>query len=146
MRVQKSIEIEAPPERIWPYLVEPEKILDWYFPLQKFEYTGQQRGGVGAPVYFQQKAPGGSMKLNCVITEWVENTRLSFKMTSGNMLKSYQERWSVEATPSGTRFTFAEQYEFPFRVLDQVIGPLAQRSSEAAVEKMLTRLKNLVES
>jgi uncharacterized protein YndB with AHSA1/START domain len=146
MRVQKSIAIEAPPERIWPYLVEPEKILEWYFPLQEFEYTSQQRGGVGAPLYFQEKTSGGTMKLNCVITEWVENETLAFKMTSGNMLKSYQERWSVEATPSGSRFTFGEQGEFPNWILDKVIGPLAQRSSESTVEKMLTRLKSLVES
>ncbi len=29
MKVQRSIEIAAPPEKIWPFLVEPEKILKW---------------------------------------------------------------------------------------------------------------------
>ena len=48
MRVQRSIEIAAPPERIWPFLVEPEKIRQWCITFQKLEYTGDQRSGMGA--------------------------------------------------------------------------------------------------
>jgi uncharacterized protein YndB with AHSA1/START domain len=27
--VSMSIDIEAPPEEVWPYLVEPEKTMEW---------------------------------------------------------------------------------------------------------------------
>ena len=37
MRVQRSIEIAAPPAKIWPFLVEPEKVLKWCITLEKFE-------------------------------------------------------------------------------------------------------------
>ena len=146
MRVQRSIEIAAPPEKIWPFLAEPEKILKWYVPLQKFEYTGEQRGSVGAPFYFEEKAAGRLMKLNCVVTEWVENERFAFSMTSGNMLKSYEERWTMEATPSGSRFTFMEQGELPYGIIGRLMGPLAQRGSAATVEQMLAKLKSLAEA
>lgn len=146
MRVQKSIEIAAPPEKIWPFLVEPENILKWYIPLQKFEYTSEQRSGVGAPFNYEEKVAVGVIKLNCVVTEWVENERLAFSMTSGNMLKSYGERWTVEATPSGSRFTFMEQGEFSYGIIGRVMGPLAQRSSGATVVKMLAKLKSLAEA
>jgi hypothetical protein len=53
------------------------------------------------------------MKLNCGVTGWIENERLAFRMTSGNMLKSYEERWILEATLSVSRFTFMEQGELP---------------------------------
>lgn len=69
MKVQRSIEIAAPPEKIWPFLVEPDKILKWCITLEKFEYTGEQRSGVGTPFYFEEKAAGGLMKLNFVVTE-----------------------------------------------------------------------------
>jgi len=145
MKVQRSIEIMAPPEKIWPFLVEPIKTLEWYIPLQKFEYTSDQSRKVGAPFYFEEKLPTGTMKLNCEVTEWVENESFAFKMTSGSMMKSYEERWSVEATQSGGRFTFAEQGELP-GIFGRFIGAIAERSSGGTIEKMLAKLKSLVEA
>jgi len=146
MSVQKWIEIETPPDELWTFLTEPEKILEWYIPLQRFEYTTEQQGGVGAPFYFEHKTPMGTMKLNCVVTEWVENEVFAFKMTSGNLIKGYAERWTVEATPSGSRFTFTEEVDLPFGAIGRWIQPLAQRSSGATVEKILTRLKSLAQA
>ncbi len=146
MRVQKSVEIAAPPEKIWPFLVEPEKILEWCITLEKFEYTSEQRGGVGTIFYFEEKAAGRLMKLNFAVTEWVENKRIAFHKTSGNSVKGYEQSWTVEAAPSGSRFTFMEQVELPYGILGKIIGLFARRSSEATVGKMLARLKSLVEA
>ena len=145
MEVTKSIEIAVPPETLWPYISEPLSILEWYIPLIKFEYTSEQRNKVGAPFYYEEKTPGGTMKLSCVITEWDENKQFAFKMTSGNMLKSYQERWIVEATSSGSRFTFMEKGELDLGIIGKIIGSLAARSSAATVDKMLVKLKSLAE-
>jgi len=144
MRVQRSIEIAAPPGKIWPFLVEPEKILKWCITLQKFEYTGEQRSGVGTPFYFEEKAVG-VMKLNFAVTDWVENERLAFSLTSGKGVKAYEQRWTIEATPPGSRFTFMEQVELPFGIIGKLLGLVGQRSSEAHVGEMLAKLKSLVE-
>ena len=146
MKVQRSIEIAAPPEKIWPFLAEPGKILEWYIPLQKFEYTSEQHGGVGAPLYFEEKVAGQLMKLNCEVTEWVENEKIAFSMTSGKGMKTYGEGWTIEATPSGSRFTFTEQGELPYGFIGKLMEPLAQSMSGAAIEKMLAKLKSLAEA
>jgi uncharacterized protein YndB with AHSA1/START domain len=146
MRVEKSIEIAAPPEKVWPFLAEPNKVLEWYIPLQKFEYTSEQRGGVGAPLYFEEKVAGQLMKLNCEVTEWVENEKLAFKMTSGKGMKSYEEIWTIKATPSGSKFTFTEQGELPYGTISKLIEPLAQCMSGATINKMLAKLKSLAEA
>ncbi|MBA7696749.1 hypothetical protein ES703_105400 [subsurface metagenome] len=146
MRVQRSIEITAPPEKIWPFLVEPEKILKWFTLLQKFEYTGEQRSGVGTPFYYEEKSGGRLMKLNYVVTEWVENERLAFSMTSGTGVKGYEQSWTVEATPDGSRFTFMENVELPFGIIGKLIGVVGRCSSEATVGKMLPILKSLAET
>jgi hypothetical protein len=67
-------------------------------------------------------------------------------MTSGNMMKSYEERWAVEDTPSGSRFTFSEKGELGLGIFEKFIEMLAKRSSSANVEKILTELKTLAES
>jgi hypothetical protein len=146
MRVEKSIEIAAPLDKIWPFMSEPDKILEWYIPLLKFEYTSEEHNEVGAPFYYEEKTTAGLIKLNCVITEWEENKKVAFKMTSGNMLKSYQERWTVEATASGSRFTFMEQGELSLGIIGKIIEPFAQRGNVVTISKILAELRSLVEA
>ena len=146
MKVQKSIEIAAPPHKIWPFLIEPEKIQKWCITFLKFEYTGEQRSGVGTTFYLEEKAGGPLMKLNFRITEWVENRRVAFSMISGNFVKGYEQSWTVEATPSGSRFTFMEEIKFPYGIIGKIMGLFAKRGSEATVGKMLPKLKGFAEA
>ena len=146
MKVQKSIEIAAPPDKIWPFLIEPERILKWCITFLKLEYTGEQRSGVGTTFYLEEKAGGPLMKLNFRITEWVENERVAFSMISGNFVKGYEQSWTVEATPSGSRFTFMEEVKLPYGIIGKIMGLFGQRGSEATVGKMLPKLKSLAEA
>ena len=146
MKVQKSIEIAAPPDKVWPFLIEPEKILEWCITFLKLEYTGEQRSGVGTTFYLEEKAGGPLMKLNFRIMEWVENERVAFSMISGNFVKGYEQSWTVEATPSGSRFTFMEEVKLPYGVIGKIMGLFGQRGSEATVGKMLPKLKSLAEA
>ena len=146
MKVKKSIEIAVPPEKIWPFLVEPENNLKWCITFLKLEYTGEQRSGVGTPFYLEEKAGGPLMKLNFRITEWVENERVAFSMRSGNFVKGYEQSWTVEVTPSGSRFTFLEEVKLPYGIIGKIMGLFAQRGSEATVGKMLPKLKSLAEA
>ena len=146
MKVQQSIDISTSPEKIWSFLVEPDKILLWCITFKKFEYTSEQHSGIGTTFYVEEKAGGPLMKLKFEVTEWVENERLAFKMTSGTSVKSYEQRWGVSATQSGSIFTFMEQIELPLGFIGKLIGRFIQRSSEAHVKQMLAKLKNSAEN
>ena len=146
MEVKKSIDIAAPPEDVWPFVTDPEEILKWYFPLQKFEYTGEQRDEVGAPIHFEEKVAGLSIRLDCVVTEWAENEAFGFKMVAGQPMKAYRERWTLEDTARGSRFTFLEEGELPYGFVGRLLEPVAERSSAATIEKMLQKLKSLAEA
>ena len=145
MEVKKSIDIDVSPETVWPFMSQPTKILEWYIPLKKFDYTSKKRNRVGAPFYYEEKTGAGLIKLNCVVTEWEEKKKIAFKMISGNMMKSYQERWTIETTATGSRFTFRERGELGLGIIGKIIGPLATRSSAVTVDKMLAELKRLAE-
>jgi len=146
MKVQKSIEIAAPPEKIWPFLVEPDKILKWCITFLKFEYTSEQHSGAGTTFYLEEKAGGPLMKLNFKITEWVENEKVAFSMTSGSFVKGYNQSWTVEKAPSGSSFTFMEEVKLPYGILGKIMGLVAGRGSEDTVDKMLPKLKGLAEA
>jgi uncharacterized protein YndB with AHSA1/START domain len=146
MRVQRSIEIAVPPEKIWPFLIEPDKILKWFYLLQKFEYTSEQRSGVGTPFYYEEKSAGRLMKLNYRVTEWVENERLAFSMTSGP-LKKNDQIWSIESTPSGSRFTLIEDIEMPWGIIGKIMEALFVGSIVGKhLDEMLANLKSLAEA
>jgi len=145
MRVQRSIEIGAPPEKIWPFLTEPEKILKWFNLLKRFEYTGDKRSGVGTTFYYEEKSSGQLMKLNYKVTEWVENKKLAFSVTSGSLKKDDQV-WSIEATPTGSRFTMFEDLEMPMGIIGKVIGALfGEMMIGKSMEKILGNLKRMAE-
>ena len=146
MRVEKSIEIASPPPKIWPFFVEPEKVLQWCITFKKFEYTSNQRSGVGTPLYIEEQAGGGLTKMQFEVTEWKDNEKVALRMVSGANYGSYDQQWSLEPIPSGSRFTFREEIILPYGFIGKLIGLIAQRMSAATVDKMLTILKALAES
>ena len=146
MRIHRSIEIAAPAGKIWPFLVEPEKILRWCSPATKVERTGDQNGGAGTSFYFEERAIGRLMKLHFVVTEWVVNERLAFKMTTGNFVNEYEQRYTIETIDSGSRCTCFEDVKLPYGTLGQIALLFRRRSSEGLLKAMLGRLKMLAEA
>ncbi len=145
MKIQRSIDINAPPEKVWPLLVDPEKILKWFTLLQKFEYTGEKHGGVGTTFYYEEKSSGQLLKLHYVVTEWMENKKIAFGVTSGSLKKDDQV-WSIEPTSSGSKFTMFEDLEMPMGVFGKIIGALFGGVMIGKnMEKILVNLKKMAE-
>lgn len=113
--------------------------------MKQFKYTGEQRNGTGTTFYFEEKS-ATLMKLNFVITEWVQNEKLAFKITSGNFVKGYEQFWTIATTPSGSRFTYMEDIKMPYGIFGKFIGLFARFSSKANLKKMLGKLKVLSEA
>jgi uncharacterized protein YndB with AHSA1/START domain len=146
VKVQRSIDIAAAPEKVWPFLVEPEKILKWFNLLRKFEYTGEKRSGVGTTFYYEEKSSGQLMKMNYKVTEWVVNKKIAFGVTSGSLKKDDQV-WSLEATPKGSRFTMFEDLEMPMGIFGKIIGALfGEKMIGKNIEKIIANLKGLAEA
>ena len=145
MKVGQSIEIYAPPEKVWPFLIEPDKVLQWCITFKKFEYKGDQKSGQGTPLYIEEQAGGKLTKMDFVVSEWQENAKLTIQMVSGASYKSYIQHFLLEPLPSGCQFTFMEEIIFPYGVIGRLIGFAAQSMSAATVNKMLVKLKTLAE-
>jgi hypothetical protein len=146
MKIHRSIEIGATNKKIWPFLIDPEKILKWCAPAKKFDRTGEQQGGLGTTFYFEERAAGRLMKLHFVVTEWVVNERVAFKMTSGNVVKGYEQRYLIETIPSGSRCTCYEDVKLPYGIFGQFALLFRRRFSEGLLDVMLGKLKVLAEA
>ena len=146
MKIRKSIEITAAAEKIWPLLVDPANIIKWCSPAQKILHLSEQHGGLGTPFYFEERAMGRLMKLQVVVTEWMVNRSVAFKMSSGNLVRGYEQRYTLEPTPSGIRFTCFENVTLPFGILGKFVEIFRRPISEAHLERMLIKLKSLGEA
>jgi uncharacterized protein YndB with AHSA1/START domain len=141
MRIQKSIEIKAVAEKIWPLLSEPANIAKWCSPAKKMRRTNEQHTGLGTTFYFEERAVGRLMKLNFIVTEWFENHSVTFKMTSGNLVKGYEQRYTLETTKTGIRVTCFEKVKLPFGILGKCFGLFRRPFSEGHLVRMLAELK-----
>ncbi|MFC1965220.1 SRPBCC family protein [Chloroflexota bacterium] len=146
MRREMSVEIAAPSETVWPLLVEPEKLLKWCTILEEFRYTTEQQGGVGAPCYFKERTGGRVVKCHAVVTEWVENQRLTFKMDSSDFWKDYEETWTLEAMPSGCKATIRLRFELPDETAEIIENQSGERRPPPESENVMTNLKRLAEA
>ena len=144
MYVRMTVDIEAPPEIVWPYLVEPEKTVQWFTALKVFEYTSEAKGGVGSTFYWFEEAAGRQYELYFETTEWIENEVFAYRMTEGDF-QSYTERWEIEPIPGGCRFAFNDRIEFkgPFAF---IIDFFAARNARKSGGEILANLKRLAEA
>lgn len=143
--IHKEIIINAGPEKIWPFLAEPEKILKWCFTLESFEYTSSQKGGKNSTFRYTDKGAFHKVEVNCVISEWIENKVSSFKMISGTHFKSYEGTWLIEYGQGRSTFCFEEKTKPRYGIIGKLAGILSERRASAVVEDMLVRLKSNVE-
>jgi uncharacterized protein YndB with AHSA1/START domain len=147
MEVHGSVEIGVPPERVWPLLVEPDSVRKWYVTLRAFRYSDEGHRGPGAHLHVEEQA-AGPMVMSCEFeaTEWVEPRAIGLHMTSGSGVRAYDQRWALEPTATGSRFTFDERVELPFGPLGRLIGAMGQGTSRRHVAEMLSKLKDLAEA
>jgi uncharacterized protein YndB with AHSA1/START domain len=148
MIIENSIHINESKEKIWPYMTDPKKILQWCITFKKFEYTSEQREGIGTTFYVEEKAAGPMpvSKLDFKSTEWIQNEVISFSKISEGGPQKYIQVWKIAPEDSGSKFTFKEEIIMPFGFVGRIIESFAKGISESSVEKMLFQLKNYVES
>ena len=145
MKVSMSVDIDAPPERVWPYLIEPEKTMSWYTSLQKFDYTSD-RPGPDSTFYWEEDVRGKIYWNHFRTTEWVENQVFAYEMTSSSFFKAYTERWEIEPTASGCRFSFNDTLVFPYGLWGKVMGFFGERMAKKSSRQILQNLKRLAEA
>lgn len=139
-----SIDIKADPKKVWPYLVEPKKTMQWYTMLKKFEYDSEKRG-VGSTFYWEEEVRGKIYSNHFKTTEWVENEIFAYEMTSGNFFKSYTERWEIEKTATGCTFSFDDTMVFPYGPFGKIMGIFGEKMAKKSSQEILSNLKRLAE-
>jgi len=150
-RVEKSIEIKAPPEKVWEMLALdrlPEWEEGWKGHLKGVEYTSEVRTPedkyrVGATAHGIPKKQGKSIKLNFEITESLENKKITYRFL---YLKArVHATYILEPVEEGTKFTYVVDYEMPWSILGKILGKLTTVGAGREYERSLENFKSILE-
>lgn len=145
-KVQRSVVIAAPPDRIFPLLVDPREWKRWAIwnqrdPAMKIEYSGAA-SGVGARWSWQSKTEGnGAMEFVAAVPHRHVDYSLSFPelgMTSRGVL-------TLVPDGAGTRVSWTNEGDMGNNPLNRYFGLMMDSMVGPDFEAGLRNLKSLVE-
>jgi len=145
VRMEKSIEIKAPREKVWGMLAL-ERWSEWlvgaagaFLDLKNLKFTSEvntpeDKYRVGASAY-----PSAHPKADFKVTESIENEKITY-LHGGEATMTY----ILKPTDEGTRLTYVMDSEFK-STLDKILMKIFGRVGERDVERSLEKLKGILE-
>ena len=145
MKVQGSIEIAAPPQKIWALLTKRETMSQVFPWCERFDFVGEQRSGVGGMFYLVEKLDGRTMRYLFEITEWEENKKLASRQVLGDVKKA-EVVFTIEAAEAGSRFTLVYDGVLPGWIIGKIMELFVGKRFKKKAEEDLANIKRLAEA
>jgi carbon monoxide dehydrogenase subunit G len=146
-RMENSIEIMAPPEKVWEMLAL-DRLTEWVpgyeRDLKSVEYTSEistpeDKFRVGASARGIPKKKG---EFNFEIMESLENQKFTYRLSGSlNVLVTS----ILEPVQQGTKFTYVFDYEMPWGFLGKIIEKVSISDLKKESERSLENFKGIVE-
>jgi len=142
-RVEKSIEIGAPPEKVWPMLYW-DRLPEWLNGIKEAEYTSEEKDSVGATAHVVGETARIKVEWDIEITEYIENKKATWRSTAGNLTAIGLT--TLKPTEVGTELTLMMDYDLPYSILGKIVDKLmVGREMEKGFERSLEKLKKILE-
>lgn len=125
MRIQHSLEIDAPPSRVWELTVDVEALPDLTPTLTDVARLDQGPLGIGSTVRIKQPAQRAKI---WTVTEFDENRRFSWTTRSAGTVMT--GRHELAETPTGTTNTLTVEMTGP---IGSLVGTLVRRQIRTAI-------------
>ena len=144
-RLEKSIEIKAPPEKVWEMLAF-DRYLEWDEGTQKNAKSEEYTSEVHTPEDKYRVGATAHMTLNkgdlyLEITESLENEKMTYRLEGTfDGIVTY----SLEPVEKGTKLTYAADAKFRSTLMN-ILYKLFQRVAKKELERSLEKLKSILD-
>ncbi len=144
MRVERSTEIAAPPERVYEVVMDPRRLGEWVTIHDSLV-----------------DAPDGELREGSELTQCLRLAHRRFKVRwrvvqddcprrvvwegHGPIHSHARVIYELEPNREGTRFSYANEYDLPGGPLGRMAARTLSHMTEREVDATLARLKRLVE-
>jgi len=144
MRVERDIEIAAPPERVYDLVMNPRRLEDWVTIHHHLEEAPEGNLERGSQLTQCLKLAGRRFHVRWTV---VENDACRRVVWDGKGPVHSHARVVYEFEPNrdGTRFSYTNEFDLPGGVLGRMAGSAVRRVTAKELDTTLKRLKHLVE-
>lgn len=143
MKLKGTVCIEAPAEQVWAVLADVANVQDWVGPINQSYCEGEQTQGVGT-VRVCHLAGGTTIKEEWI--EWEEGDFFTYQAENAPMMKSAQNRWSVQARGEKTLLTTESEVILKGGIFGRLLEPLMRLMTSRMGNSSLAGFKYLVEN
>ena len=139
-KVERSITINAPIEKVFSYISNPSNEPEWQAgAIEIREVTGQ---GVRQRYAWTYKIMGIPFKGDSEVTEYIPNERYGHKSTGG-IVSTWAYNFKTEG--GGTRLDFVIDFTIPVPVLGKFAERMVIRQNEREADHATATLKEILE-
>ncbi|MFQ5891314.1 MAG: SRPBCC family protein [Candidatus Methanofastidiosia archaeon] len=146
-RIESSIEIEAPVEKVFTFFADP-KSMEKMIPEDaevKVEMISKGPIGVGTTWRISGVLGGRKIESESECVEFEENRRMTTRQTKGDF-KRFDGTIVFEATEKGTKVTDTMDYELPYSVVGKIMDKLkAGKDLERFAKEGYEKAKQILE-
>jgi carbon monoxide dehydrogenase subunit G len=144
MKVERSTEIAAPPERIYELVMDPRRLGDWVTIHDRLEDAPDGALERGSKLTQFLRLAGRRFRVRWTV---VENERCRRVVWEGQGPVRSRARvvYEFEQEDGDTRFSYTNEYHLPGGPLGRLAEPAVQRVAGKELDGSLARLKKLLE-
>ena len=144
MKVERTIEIDAPPERVYETVTDPRCLDDWVTIHAGLKSSPDGELRQGSELVQCLKMAGRRFDVEWKVVE-VDSPRRVVWEGKGPARSSAKVVYEIEGDGDGTRFHYLNEYKLPGGPLGAAVGRALRRASGREAERSLERLKALLE-
>jgi carbon monoxide dehydrogenase subunit G len=145
-KMTKSVEIKAPPEKVFAFLTDVEKLNEIAKGDVEFKQTSEGPWKVGTTMHWVSKSSGQHVESDMEVTEFEKNKKATIS-TVGTSKFKLKQTCTVEPTAKGTKLTYIADYTLPYSILGKLVDKLkVQKDMEKSIERQLMDGKKALEA
>ena len=137
------VEIERPPEVVFPYLTEPDRLLRWVGGLRAFVPENGEEAQVGSRSHQRMHIAGRDWNFEGEVRELEPEERIVVCVRGRGLRMT--NTYVLQPTENGTRLAVDARTELS-RVFGRLLGSFVRHEGQRKLETDLGRLAKLVEA
>ena len=144
MKVERNIEIDAPPERVYDVVMDPARLEDWVTIHHHLEDAPNGPLRKGSKLTQCLTLAGKKFKVRWTVVENDPCRRVVWE-GRGPVGSKAHIVYGFSGDDDRTDFSYLNQYDLPGGALGRIAGRTVARVTQKELEGSLQRLKSLVE-
>ena len=145
MKVSIAIEIRNTPEKIFYWLEDPSRAMEWMTSVSKTEIIKETPNMVGTTFRELIEENGRGTEMRGVVTDFVSNKRLAFHLKGE--FNSVEVNYTLQEKGEITQLSQNAEIQFKglLRVLSVLFSPIFKKKIKDHARRELAKLKELCE-